>query len=76
MPAPGEVILKKKLKADSSDMDVAMQALQQFDRICKKLGVPSREKDEIWQMVAILCAHQVRHRYGTFYECVKEILLQ
>jgi hypothetical protein len=57
-------------------MEMAIEALRQFDRICEKRGVPDREKDEIWQMVTILCAHQLRHRYGTFYECVKEILLQ
>jgi hypothetical protein len=57
-------------------MEMAIEALRQFDWICEKRGVPDREKDEIWQMVTILCAHQLRHRYGTFYECVKEILLQ
>jgi hypothetical protein len=72
-----EVSLKnRKHEVGELDMEVAIEALRLFERICDNRGIPSEERDELWQTVTILCAHQLRHRYGTFYEHVKEILLQ
>ena len=61
----------KRLSVSKSGME---QMLRHLEEIYRKRGITTREKNRIWQTMAVFCFYQLKIRRGLFYKAARHLL--